>query len=128
MTDDSPNRRITVQHNDGDPVETLRRIVAPALEARLADGSQWPMYRGNPSRNAVSGGSSPLLSRRWSVPVTDENGAVEPVVDPVVAAAWRSVLGSSSYDVVGDLTVLDGTPAESEVTLRRPSLVNAGYR
>lgn len=36
-----------------------------------ADATQWSMYRGSPSRNAPSAGSSPLLNRRWSVPVTD---------------------------------------------------------
>ncbi|HEX5442969.1 MAG TPA: PQQ-binding-like beta-propeller repeat protein [Pirellulales bacterium] len=44
--------------------------VAPPGGVEL-DASQWSMYRGSPSRNAPSAGSSPLLNRRWSVPVAD---------------------------------------------------------
>ncbi|HEX7448902.1 MAG TPA: PQQ-binding-like beta-propeller repeat protein, partial [Pirellulales bacterium] len=44
--------------------------VAPPGEVEL-DAAQWSMYRGSPSRNAPSAGSSPLLNRRWSVPVAD---------------------------------------------------------
>lgn len=40
-----------------------------------AGSSQWTMYRGNSSRNAASIGSSPLLNRRWAVPVADHPNA-----------------------------------------------------
>ncbi|HWB13086.1 MAG TPA: PQQ-binding-like beta-propeller repeat protein [Pirellulales bacterium] len=32
---------------------------------------QWTLYRGGAARNAASEGSSPLLNRRWAVPVAD---------------------------------------------------------
>ncbi|MGH7135836.1 MAG: PQQ-binding-like beta-propeller repeat protein, partial [Pirellulales bacterium] len=32
---------------------------------------EWTLYRGGAARNAASEGSSPLLNRRWSVPVAD---------------------------------------------------------
>lgn len=35
-------------------------------------------------------------------------------VDPAVAAAWRAVLGSSAYDVVGDLDVLGDSHGEAD--------------
>jgi outer membrane protein assembly factor BamB len=37
----------------------------------MAAAREWTLYRGGPARNAVSEGSSPLLNRRWSVPVAD---------------------------------------------------------
>ncbi|HEX7377215.1 MAG TPA: PQQ-binding-like beta-propeller repeat protein [Pirellulales bacterium] len=39
--------------------------------AALAVAREWTLYRGGAARNAVSEGSSPLLNRRWSVPVAD---------------------------------------------------------
>lgn len=38
---------------------------------RQLGARQWTLYRGGPARNAASDGSSPLLNRRWSVPVAD---------------------------------------------------------
>jgi outer membrane protein assembly factor BamB/predicted negative regulator of RcsB-dependent stress response len=57
--------------------------VAGAVSATPTDGAdQWTMYRGSPSRNTASDGSSPLLSRRWGVPTADENGgAVESMIN-----------------------------------------------
>ena len=47
--------------------------VAGARSARPAASSdEWAMYRGDPSRNAPSAGGSPLLNRRWAVPVTND--------------------------------------------------------
>lgn len=37
----------------------------------LAGARQWTLYRGGASRNSASEGSSPLLNRRWAVPVAD---------------------------------------------------------
>lgn len=47
------------------------------------------------------------------------------VVDPEVAAAWRAILGSSSYDVVGDLTVLEGAPMPDEQSPAELALAEA---
>jgi outer membrane protein assembly factor BamB len=40
-------------------------------QARLGP-DQWTMYRGSPTRNATSSGSSPLLNRRWAVPAAND--------------------------------------------------------
>jgi hypothetical protein len=42
----------------------------PGLQLALT-AREWMLYRGGAARNAVSDGSSPLLNRRWSVPVAD---------------------------------------------------------
>lgn len=55
--------------SDAQALAWLAEVATPA-EADL-DAAQWSMYRGSPSRNAPSAGSSPLLNRRWSVPVAD---------------------------------------------------------
>lgn len=47
--------------------------------------SQWTMHRGNAARNAVSDGGSPLLNRRWHVPVSDD-----PYIELAVAGLDRS--------------------------------------
>ena len=45
---------------------------AGSQESSLSSGAQqWTLYRGGASRNAVSEGSSPLLNRRWAVPVAE---------------------------------------------------------
>ena len=46
-----------------------------------SDSDQWPMYRGSASRNTVSMGSSPLLSRRWALPTSDPFG--KPIEDQI---------------------------------------------
>jgi outer membrane protein assembly factor BamB len=41
-------------------------------DSSLAAGvRQWTLYRGGAARNSASEGSSPLLNRRWAVPVAD---------------------------------------------------------
>ncbi len=52
------------------------RTIGPQQQLRTVGAEQWPLYRGSPSRNTVSAGSSPLLNRRWGVPVSDDNGSV----------------------------------------------------
>jgi outer membrane protein assembly factor BamB/tetratricopeptide (TPR) repeat protein len=54
----------------------LREVARSGGGDDVAAGSpQWTMYRGNSSRNAASIGSSPLLNRRWAVPVADHPNA-----------------------------------------------------
>lgn len=55
--------------SDAQALAWLAEVAAPTDAD--ADATQWSMYRGSPSRNAPSAGSSPLLNRRWSVPVVD---------------------------------------------------------
>ncbi|HXT59763.1 MAG TPA: PQQ-binding-like beta-propeller repeat protein, partial [Pirellulales bacterium] len=44
----------------------------PAQSPDSAGPDQWTMYRGGPTRNAASPGSSPLLNRRWAVPSAND--------------------------------------------------------
>ncbi|HEX3870133.1 MAG TPA: hypothetical protein VHV77_06845, partial [Pirellulales bacterium] len=37
-----------------------------------AKADEWPLFRGSPSRNATSRGGTPLLNRRWAVPVIND--------------------------------------------------------
>ncbi|MCW2813345.1 MAG: hypothetical protein JWN84_800, partial [Nocardioides sp.] len=49
-------------------------------------------------------------------------------VDPAVAAAWREVLGSSPYDVVGDPALLEtGTPTCDTLTEACDALAEARH-
>lgn len=58
----------------------LRAVAGPGGRADVAGSAQWTMYRGNSSRNAASMGSSPLLNRRWAVPVADHPNAEQILV------------------------------------------------
>jgi outer membrane protein assembly factor BamB len=42
-----------------------------SVSTEQAGARQWTLYRGGAARNAASEGSSPLLNRRWAVPVAD---------------------------------------------------------
>lgn len=54
--------------------------------------------------------------------------AVPPsLVDPETAAAWRAVLGSSSYDVVGDLALLDGPAPDDALAAVTAALAEARH-
>ena len=50
---------------------------------RLAHGAellQWAIFRGDPARNAVSAGGTPLLNPRWRVPTTEQQTAERAVI------------------------------------------------
>ncbi|OYV95768.1 MAG: hypothetical protein B7Z73_01940 [Planctomycetia bacterium 21-64-5] len=50
----------------------LAQAAGQAAEPPRSRGArQWTLYRGGPARNSASEGSSPLLNRRWAVPVAD---------------------------------------------------------
>jgi len=57
-------------HKD-DLVSWLAEILGPAPMSDGPQTDQWPMLRGDPSRNAAGGGGGPLLTMRWRVPTTD---------------------------------------------------------
>lgn len=57
----------------------LAGIMGPLGESTPGGALEWPMFRGDASRNATSIGSSPLLNRRWAVPLSDDP-AVEKLV------------------------------------------------
>jgi outer membrane protein assembly factor BamB len=50
----------------------LEQIVEPARHGSSPGAEQWTLFRGDPSRNAVSRGGAPLLNRRWAVPLTND--------------------------------------------------------
>lgn len=59
--------------NDSQALAWLAQISGEASAAETALGpEQWTMYRGGPTRNAASPGSSPLLNRRWATPTAND--------------------------------------------------------
>jgi outer membrane protein assembly factor BamB len=61
-------------------VAWLAQAIGPLGHAAAQQPEQWTLYRGEPDRNALSAGGSPLLNRRWAVPTTG-NPHLEKVVD-----------------------------------------------
>lgn len=50
----------------------LQAAIGPQPAGAGTGAMQWTMSRGDPGRNAVSLGSSPLLDRRWAVPTAND--------------------------------------------------------
>ncbi|HEY2840619.1 MAG TPA: PQQ-binding-like beta-propeller repeat protein [Pirellulales bacterium] len=73
-------KQVAVFDRNEDAGAWLVKQVGPPPKNVVSAGDQWAMYRGVPSRNAVSAGSSPLLNRRWGVPTSDKDGAIEGMV------------------------------------------------
>lgn len=65
-------REVTIFSNDAEAINWLSGLVGAAAIANPVETDRWLMYRGDPARNAVSAGSSPLLNMQWRVPVTDD--------------------------------------------------------
>lgn len=58
---------------DAQALAWLADAVGEAARPQTGAGpEQWTMYRGAPTRNAASTGSSPLLNRRWAVPAAND--------------------------------------------------------
>jgi outer membrane protein assembly factor BamB len=77
-------KAIPLFHRDDEALSWLAQVAGARLSTQVDDGEQWAMFRGSASRNTISNGSSPLLSRRWGVPTADENGgAIEGMVSQV---------------------------------------------
>jgi len=79
----SPEARVVVAgqekelfRDSKDALAWLTRTVGPQQQLHALGAEQWPLFRGSPNRNSVSSGSSPLLNRRWGVPVSDDNGSI----------------------------------------------------
>ncbi len=57
---------------DGDAPEWLAKLTGLQHNAAATETDRWAMFRGDPSRNALTVGGVPLLTFRWQVPVTDD--------------------------------------------------------
>ena len=59
--------------NDAQALAWLNEIVGDTSRPESGVGpDQWTMYRGGPTRNSASPGSSPLLNRRWATPTAND--------------------------------------------------------
>ncbi len=55
-----------------DALPWLKSIVGTIQGERTVDANQWSMFRGDPTRNARSGGGMPLAHFRWKVPTLND--------------------------------------------------------
>ena len=55
---------------DGDPLVWLVGLLGPESTTGKKKADHWMMLHGDPSRNASTGASGPLLNKRWRVPTT----------------------------------------------------------
>ncbi|MBI2825661.1 MAG: PQQ-binding-like beta-propeller repeat protein [Planctomycetia bacterium] len=90
---------------DEDARAWLAKLVGAPQRSLAAGSNQWAMYRGSASRNTVSSGSSPLLSQRWAVPTSDENGAIKGVIEQLRRSALDQ--GNSILPTLHPLAVND---------------------
>ncbi len=74
-----PNAEVTIagqSHKlfqaDAEALNWLAQAAGPPSTRVAASTDEWAMYRGDPGRNAPSAGGSPLLNRRWAVPMTND--------------------------------------------------------
>ena len=58
--------------DDKQAAEWLTRLVGPPRAAGPTEADSWLMLRGNPSRNADTSATAPLLNVRWRIPTTDD--------------------------------------------------------
>jgi tetratricopeptide (TPR) repeat protein len=64
-------RQVRWFDKEADALPWLTALVGPQTAAAGAEADRWAMFRGSPSRNAVTSGSPPLLNLRWEIPVSD---------------------------------------------------------
>ena len=58
--------------DDKQAAEWLAQLVGPPRAAGPTEADSWLMLRGNPSRNANTSATAPLLNVRWRIPTTDD--------------------------------------------------------
>ncbi len=93
-------------HRDEEALSWLSQIVGTPANTPVDGADQWAMFRGSPTRNTISNGSSPLLSRRWSVRTADENGgAIEEMIEQLRVSAKDQ--GGSQLCALHPLAVRD---------------------
>ena len=74
-------REVPLFTDDAKAIGWLTDLIGHWPECETLIPKNWLMFRGNSSRNAPSEGGSPLLSKRWRVPVTDD-----PLIESSLAA------------------------------------------
>jgi outer membrane protein assembly factor BamB/tetratricopeptide (TPR) repeat protein len=67
-------KEVPLFHRDEEALDWLAQVAHVESSTPVDGSDQWPMYRGSASRNTISSGSSPLLSRRWAIPTSDTFG------------------------------------------------------
>ncbi|HVU86931.1 MAG TPA: PQQ-binding-like beta-propeller repeat protein [Pirellulales bacterium] len=67
-------KEVPLFHRDDEALSWLAQVAHVESTTPVDGSDQWPMYRGSASRNTISSGSSPLLSRRWAIPTSDTFG------------------------------------------------------
>jgi len=65
-------RQVPMFTNDAQAMDWLAAQAGPLQTSGPAETHRWLMFRGGPSRNVSTPGSSPLLNTCWRVPVTDD--------------------------------------------------------
>ncbi len=65
------DKTLNMPADDAKAVPWLLAAVGNPRQAQPAELEHWALFRGNPARNAVSAGGSPLLNPRWRVPTTN---------------------------------------------------------
>ena len=64
-------REVPWFEQESDAPAWLAKLTGLQRMAAAVETDRWPMFRGDPSRNASVVGGAPLLNLRWRVPVTD---------------------------------------------------------
>jgi outer membrane protein assembly factor BamB len=72
-------RQVPLFTKDDDALGWLAHLIGLEHAGNHVEAERWPMFRGDPARNAQSAGSAPLLNLRWEVPVSDD-----PVVEDLL--------------------------------------------
>ena len=73
--------------NGDEALDWLKKLVGTGLVSELAEADHWLMFRGNPQRNAISGGSAPLLNLCWRAQAADD-----PLIEETVEQTRRANL------------------------------------
>src|SRR5690606_17296258 len=86
----------------GSALAWLGNLIGESRETAVGD--QWAMAGGSPSRNAISNGGDPLLSRRWAVQVTPSSNIEEALAKrrQALTDAKRTMLPAAQPLAVGD--------------------------
>ena len=96
-----------------DPLQWLNTLAGQGEIISLSDNIQWVLFRGSPSRNAISQGGNPMPSLRWTIPTgrdrSDENQLQSMVQDNVLLNKHAI---STVQPLVVQNTVLTRTPRQ----------------
>lgn len=77
-------REVPLFTDDAKAIGWLTDLIGHWPECETLIPKNWLMFRGNSSRNAPTEGGSPLLSKRWRVPITD---------DPLIESSLTAIVG-----------------------------------